>query len=433
MNNQRTVGVIISLLLSAVAAHAQTYIFGRADFAVGTGAISIAMGDFNGDGIIDLAVVNEADNTVSVLLGKVDGTFAPQVTYATGLGPLSIATGDFNGDGNLDLAVTNGDCTLQMPPLPPGCNGSTVSILLGNGDGTFQPQVDYATVIHPSSIAAADFRGDGKIDLAITSSVGGGVVVLLGNGDGTFQTPVGYPASSPPSVIVVDSLIVADFNGDGNLDLAVGGSEVSVLLGNGNGTFQAPLESPGGAPLAAADFNGDGKLDLFAGGNMLLGNGNGTFVLYATYPSGAAAAAADMNGDGKPDLVVAQGGGEGNFSTYSVAVLVGNGDGTFQPPAVYGTAIYPGYLLIADFNGDGKLDLAVADSGCPLLNCSTPGAASILLGFGDSTFVGQTDYSIQGNPSQVLSADFNGDGKPDIAGTRTIRCVSGKRRWDFSV
>ena len=130
MNNQRTVGVIISLLLSPIAAHAQTYIFGRADFAVGTGAISISMGDFNGDGIIDLAVVNEADNTVSVLLGKVDGTFAPQVTYATGLGPLAIATGDFNGDGNLDLAVTNGDCTLQMPPLPPSCNGSTVSILL---------------------------------------------------------------------------------------------------------------------------------------------------------------------------------------------------------------------------------------------------------------------------------------------------------------
>jgi hypothetical protein len=306
MNNQRTVGVIISLLLSPIAAHAQTYIFGRADFAVGTGAISIAMGDFNGDGIIDLAVVNEADNTVSVLLGKVDGTFAPQVTYATGLGPLAIATGDFNGDGNLDLAVTNGDCTLQIL-RPPVCNGSTVSILLGNGDGTFRPHLDYPGGNQPSSVAAADFNGDGKLDLAISSAMSGAVSVLLGNGDGTFQAPLGYAASGSQSVIL-DALIAADFNGDGKLDLAVAGSEVSVLLGNGNSTFQAPLNSPGGAPLGTADFNGDGKLDLFAGGDVLLGNGNGTFVLYATYPSGSAAAAADLNGDGKPDLVVAQGG-----------------------------------------------------------------------------------------------------------------------------
>jgi len=401
------------LILPASTTQAQTYIFGKADFPVGAAPLWIARGDFNGDGISDLAVVNESSNTVSVLLGRPDGTFASQVSYDTGVGPLSIVTGDFTGDGNLDLVVTNADCTSQVPPQPPICNGTTFSILLGNGDGTFRSHIDYSSGNQPSSVAAADFNGDGKLDLAISSNQGG-VSILLGNGDGTFQAPVEYSASSSQSLIT--DVIVADFNGDGKLDLAVGGGEVSVLLGNGNGTFQAPLNSPGSSPLAAADFNGDGKLDLFAGGNVLLGNGNGTFTLYATYPTATAAAAADLNGDGKPDLVVTQGNSSGNsFSIYSVSVLLGNGDGTFQPAALYGTAIYPGYVLIADFNGDGKLDLAVADTGSDFFPYSTPAAVSILLGFGDGTFVGQTDYSSSWIPYQVVSADFNGDGKPDIA------------------
>jgi len=419
MTNRRTVRVIVSLLLWAIAAHAQTYIFGRADFAVGKGAISTAIGDFNGDGITDLAVVNEADNTVSILLGEPAGTFAAQATYATGVGPVAIVTGDFNGDGNLDLAVTNGDCTLGVAPQPTTCNGSTVSILLGNGDGSFRPHIDYATGNHPSSLAAGDFSGNGQLDLAITS-IQGGVSVLLGNGDGTFQAPVEYAASTPQTALVADSVMVADFNGDGKLDLAVGGGTgVAVLLGNGNGTFQAALNSPGGPPLAVADFNLDGKLDLFAGGDVLLGNGDGTFTLYATYPSGSAAAAADLNGDGKPDLVVSgQVTAQGNvsdFSPYSVAVLLGNGDGSFQSAALYATAADPQDVHIADFNGDGKLDLAVADPGCVPFSCLTAGAASILLGFGDGTFVGEADYSSQGIAFQVISADFNGDGNPDIA------------------
>jgi hypothetical protein len=402
--------VILLFLLSAIAAHGQSYIFGRADFPVGMGANSVARGDFNGDGILDLAVVNEADNTVSVLLGKSDGAFAPQVTYATGLGPLAIVAGDFNGDGNLDLAVTDGNCIPEKFSL--NCDVRTVSILLGNGDGTFRPHFDFATGTEPLSVAADDFNGDGKLDLAVANAQDNTVSVLLGNGDGTFQTQVVYPIANG-----AQSVIVADFNGDHKLDLAVGGGQVSILPGNGDGTFQKPLVSPGTSPLAAADFNGDGKLDLFAGGDILLGNGNGTFVLHATYPSGAAAAAADLNGDGKPDLVIAQGGGN-NPSSYSVAILLGNGDGTFQSAVQYGTAASPSSLIIADLNGDGDLDLAVAAPGCILFGaCSGPGSVYILLGFGDGTFVGQKDYTFQSeNPAQqVISADFNGDGKPDLA------------------
>jgi hypothetical protein len=422
MNNVRVVTAIVCLLFSASWVRAQTYIFGRADFSTGNAPNSIATGDFNGDGILDLAVVNATDNTVSILLGKPDGTFAPQVTYATGAGPVGITAGDFNGDGNLDLAVTNAGCV--PAEFGPHCTGHTVSILLGNGDGTFQPHIDYATGLQPSAVAAGDFNGDGKLDLAVANTLDNTVSVLIGNGDGSFQTQVVYPTVSGPV-----SVITADVNGDHKLDLVValdctscGGQPpsppngVSVLLGNGDGTFQQQLVVQGGSPLVAADFNGDGKLDLFAGGSVLLGNGDGTFLLHANYPTGTAGAAADLNGDGKPDLVLT--GPSIENGNVSVAVLLGNGDGTFQSPAQYGIPANSTYVTIADFNGDGKFDLAVAaDPGCHFFSCSTPGVVSILLGFGDGTFVGGTNYSIPfTDVGSVVAADFNGDGKPDLAG-----------------
>ena len=419
IRNHRFVVLILSFLLSSAASYGQTYVFGKQQLAVGPGTFSSATGDFNGDGIVDIVSTNEASNSVSVILGNVDGGFHAPVGYATGPAPTAVMTGDFNNDGILDLAVTDGNCAYQEVGTAGAellCNAGTVSILLGNGDGSFQAPLDYPTGKGPSALATADLNGDGKLDLAIVNGQDGTVSVLLGRGDGTFQTQVVY--NTPGA----ESLVVGDFNNDHKLDLVVSGP--STLLGNGDGTFQKPLTYVGSSglasptPMAAADFNLDGKLDLYQGGDLFLGNGDGTFVLHAEYsvPNGngsetAGAAAADLNGDGKPDLVVVAGS--------TVAISLGNGDGSFQTTVDYAAAPFSSDVLVADINGDGRLDLAVAASGCLPYRCSTTGLASIslLLGVGDGTFVGGTDYPFQSpNPaSQVVSADFNGDGKPDFA------------------
>lgn len=424
--------VLLILLFPSVTAQGQTYIFGRADFPVGNSAIAIAAGDFNGDGLTDFAVVNYADNTVSVLLGRVDGTLAPQVTYPTNPGPIAIAAADFNGDGRVDLAVANANC-----PVPyDQCTSSTVSILLGNGDGTFQPHIDLPVGALPTSVVAADFNGDGKADLAVANAFDGTISVLLGNGDGTFQPQTTYDTvgtliSPGPHSWSWASLAVGDFNNDGKLDLAVTCSTaISVLPGKGDGTFGTHIDSGVGANfLAAGDFNGDGKLDLIVTGengplSVLLGLGDGTFVLQSQYASGTyeVPAVADVNGDGKLDVLVPL-----DVASYSVAILLGNGDGTFQSPVLYGTANTPISLWLGDLNGDGKLDLAVVTTtGCPiggnaLPNCAGkpagPGVVSVLLGLGDGTFVGTTAYPTDPNGGgyAVASADFNNDGKLDLA------------------
>jgi FG-GAP-like repeat/Abnormal spindle-like microcephaly-assoc'd, ASPM-SPD-2-Hydin len=327
----------------------------RSDRGVVSSVRSVIDADFNGDGKLDLAVTNGGDNAVSVLLGNGDGTFRSQVNYSTGNSPNSVAVGDFNGDGKLDLVVVN-------------YLDNSISVLLGNGDGTFRAHVDYATGGGPNSVAVGDFNGDGRLDLAVTGGVNRTVSVLLGNGDGSFEPQVDYETGSSPQ-----SVAVGDLKGDGKLDLVVANANsntVSVLLGNGDGSFQGHVDyATGSAPMlvAMADLNGDGILDLavaaFADNgavSVLLGKGDGTFLPHVDYATGGAstsAAVGDLNGDGKLDLAVS------NAANNTVSVLLANGDGTFQPHLDYGTASYPISLSLGDFNRDGRLDLAVASNG----------------------------------------------------------------------
>jgi hypothetical protein len=318
-------------------------------FSVGSSPFSVATGEFNGDDKLDLAVANDFSNSVSILLGKGDGTFQQATAYSTGSGPIAVAVGDFNADGKLDLAVAN--------------NGSgDVTVLFGNGDGTFQPGVAYSAGSGPIAVAVGDFNADGKLDLAVANNGSGDVTVLLGNGDGTFQSGVAYTTGQGAS-----SVAVGDFNDDGKLDLAVTNNisnNVSILLGKGDGTFQPPADysagqSPGSAVVA--DFNGDGNLDLALAntvGNevrILLGNGDGTFQPPVAYTAGSepSLVVGDLNGDGKLDLAVA------DIGTGDVTVLLGNGDGTFQPTVTYTTGQGATSIAVGDFNGDGKLDFAV--------------------------------------------------------------------------
>ena len=375
-----------------------------------------AVGDFNGDGKLDLAASNPTSipNAVAVFLGNGDGTLQAPVMYGPAGDPHQMVAGDLNGHGKLDLVLTD-------------FNSGGVGVLLGNGDGTFQTAVDYGAGSDLSALAMADFNGDGKPDVAVTNNVTGNgagtVTVLLGNGDGTLSEAPEYQLGSSGNPL---SVAAGDFNGDGNLDLAVADWNattpgVSVLLGNGDGTYQpAVLYAAGNQPSSVAfgDFNGDGKLDLVAandggGVSVLLGNGDGTFqtpVSYATVDAGALPTVVvdDVNGDGKLDLVVTDGNGHAD-------VLLGNGDGTFQAAVSYtvGVACGKGVLCvespaIGDFNGDGKLDLAVPDS--------TAGNVNVLLGNGDGTFQPFVSYPAGGgSPTAVAVGDFNADNKLDLA------------------
>ncbi len=321
----------------------------------------------------------------------------PPATTLTPFYPLAIAVGDFNRDGKTNLIVAN--------------NSPFITVLLGNGDGTFQTAGNYPVANSSLSVAVADFNGDGKPDVAVASLNIGTISILLGNGDGTFQPAVNYSVPGELELIAA-----ADFNGDGIPDLVASAyGAVTVLLGHGDGTFGAPktVSTVNAFAMAVGDFNGDGIADLAISVytdqtlTILLGNGDGTFQAGATYNLSVhprELLVADFNRDGKDDLALA------SWGTYGLAVLIGNGDGSFQPALAYGDPIENDAetsIAVGDFHGNGILDIALSNY--------TEFGVTIFPGNGDGTFsVGQS-YAMNYSTSFPVVADFNGDGKADLA------------------
>jgi hypothetical protein len=392
---------------------------------------SLVAGDFTGAGRTDVAVAGFDPSThqgsVEVLLGNGDGTFqTPLPTIETGVyGIPGLVTGDFTGDGRTDLAVV----------------ADEAEVLLSQGDGTFQITTPiFVGTVHPSALVTGDFTGDGRADLAVLGpgSADFGVQVLLSDRNGMLQnpTPLALNLASGSST----SLVTGDFNGDGRTDLAIGGvaspsreAAVEVLLGNGDGMFQTatPINTGGlvGNAFVTGDFTGAGRTDLAVAGfdsssgqggvEALLANGDGTFKsstptdLGSLFP--ASLVAGDFNGDGRTDLA----GLIPGLNSTDVVVLLGNGDGTFQPttPIIDLSGFAPGaheFLVTGTFSGDGRTDLAVVDNHITITSDRTD--VEVLLGNGDGSFQTMTPLELAGfSAASVVSGDFNRDGRTDLA------------------
>lgn len=342
------------------------------NYPAGNAPSFISTASLRDNGVNDLVVANSADNTVSVLLGNGDGTFETQATYPTGTDPVAIATGQFNNGAT----ATNNDYFPDVAVVNKAAN--TVSILLGNasGNGTLQPKVDIATGNTPVSVVAANFHDltgvSGAVDLAVANQADSTISLYQGNGNGTFQTPIviTLPAGYEPS-----SLAAADLNDDGHIDLVVadeGANSFSVFLGKGDGTFETRKDYvTGAAPVfvALGDFNDDGALDIATANNT----GNSVSVYYN-----------QINSQNLPT---------GTF-------LAGN---TRDFPA--GNA--PTSLAVADYNLDGLADIVVSDE--------TDNAVSVILNEGNTVFASPVELPVDTAPVSVTTADFNADGRPDAA------------------
>ena len=327
-----------------------------ADYAAGKNSQSVTAGHFHDPGILDLAVANFGSNDVSIFLGNGDGTFHLAETVVVGKNPFFITTGHLHGGNVVDLAVANsGD--------------NSVSILLGHGDGSFDLPMNFAVGKNPQSIAVADFNGNGIQDLAVANRGSNNVSILLGNGNGTFASGSAVAVGGAPTFVVA-----ADFAHDGRQDLAVTTADssfyqrgtLSILLGNGDGTFRSGQSlttvGRGLSSIAVFDVGGGPNLAVAASltdtVSVLLGKGDGTFTLDRTYPVEGrplSIAVGNFNGDGALDLVT--------VSDYAaVSVLLGNGDGTFQSTRYFWGSANPVSVAVGDFNHDGVDDLAIAQN-----------------------------------------------------------------------
>ena len=434
-------GGLSNVVYFDVASPASNLVFSDLYSGSGGTGFSIITADFNQDGKLDLAYISGGPPTLLVELGNGDGTLQAPLSFPADSYALNLFTADFNGDGIPDIASANG-------------YDNTVSIYLGNGDGTFQAAQTFATGLYPQSIVAGDFNGDGKLDLAVDCNGDGGsngsISILLGNGDGTFQAHIDY---SPPGtgLISVNSMTMGDFDGDGKLDLALVDAQVNeifVLLGQGNGTFKL---SGGASTLAygylmiAADVNADGRLDLLVDvettpGNLavLLGNGDGTFQTPVEYSMGANSATSlvtgDFNADGKIDIAAATSSPSG--APY-VAVLLGNGDGTFESPLTFptnppgcwaGDICFPIAVAAGDFNGDGRTDIAaiVANNPNPIL-VMLQGIQPALTATPSSLSFGQQNVGTTSAPQSLIFTN-TGNAVFDVSGIG----VTGANAADFS-
>jgi len=392
-------------------------------YVAGTTPVALAVADVNGDGKLDIVVANDGSANVSVLLGKGNGSFVAQTvveqekgtgtaapTYAVGTTPFYVAIADLNHDGKPDLVVAN-------------FADDTLSILLGNGDGTFKSQTTVATGIGPDFVSIEDINKDGIPDILVANSSDETLQVVLGKGDGTFTLKGITQVGPPVSKATLQSMVVADFNKDGNLDVVITGGDassqiVTYLGGNGDGTFRTARGIITGLQtlyLQVADVDGDGNLDLVAGSfsnstmRVLLGNGKGGFSTGRDYPdnglttsSGTQAyALADVNGDGKPDIVTV------NSSASFLQVLYNDGNGRFDLANSYDTGSIPSDVQTADLNGDHHADVVLINT--------ADGTLGVLLGNGDGTLQPMQTYNLGAgtHPQRLVLADVDGDGKLD--------------------
>jgi Bacterial type II and III secretion system protein/FG-GAP-like repeat len=347
-----------------------------ANYAAGNSPTFVATASLRNNGMNDLIVSNGADNTLSVLLGNGDGTFATQVLYDTGTDPVSIATGEFDNGA----AATNSNDFIDLAVADKSAN--TVSILLGNGDGTFGAKTDIATGNSPVSVISANFHdltSSTGVDLAVANQGDNSISIFQGNGDGTFKTPtlVQLPKGFEPA-----SLAAFDLNGDGHTDLVVadeGNNTFSVLLGKGDGTFQPRTDYPTGNDpvyVTFGDFTGNGAMDIAVADNgapTSSNSGNAVTIYY--------------------NQINTQGGPTGTFVAGATRDFpAGNG---------------PTSIAVADYNLDGLADITVADE--------TDNAVSILINLGSETFAANYELPVDKAPVSIATADFNGDGRLDVA------------------